>query len=255
MNDIKTISPDSSDSIGGQGFGYTDIVVLTDQTLVGEDSVVFVSPDVTTEITPVLKPMTAVYEISGIGTTGGIDTPIVLNEGATADYEVFYDKASLYAYGVNSLTKIYLHVRPEKNLNENSVLSFKYYYSNLIDSINLFLETPENKTLGSNILVKSGILVPVVVNAKIKPISGYTQADVIARTATAITDYLATFLLGQAVQSSDIVSVISGVIGVDSVNITDFELSIADEPTILQEIAPSLRQYLRCSSPTVTVEA
>ena len=255
VGDVKVITPDSADTIGGWDAGYSDVIIQTASEIVAEDMVPFISSSETTEIIPILKPMTSVYEISGTGATAGIETPVVLAEGLTGDYELVVDKGSVYAYGTSSLSKVILHPRPEINLKPNSILSFKYYYQDLINSIDLFLKQPENKIVGSSVLVKSGVPVPVLITAGIKVVPGYTQSDVISRATLAIQSFLDSFLLGQAVQSSDVVSVISSTEGVDSVNIATFKMSIASEPTTyVSALNPSTRQYLIYGSATIQVE-
>lgn len=253
VDDVEIITPDDSDFVRTSQIGAIDVIILNNDPITAEEDLPYVNSVVTTQLVPSYLPLLNIGVLTGEGVTGGA---VTLTEGATGDFEVVYDTFSDYRRSQIEKSRIILHTTKLKN---DSMINLKYDTSAMVASVQSFLEREENKAIGSNIIVKMGIKLPALVAAKIRLVPGYTSSAVITDIKAALKTYFDSLLLDNDIQSSDVISVITAVSGVDSVNVPDFKLSLASSPTeVVQEIVAGKQEYIRLAdeptNPDITVE-
>lgn len=248
--DVQVISARDSDSVRAQYGGAIDVIVLDETKTAQTEAFSFVSPTATSLIIPTFKPLIGVIQITGYDTG---DNQVVLQPGV--DYDVVLDTYSINRRSDEESSKILLHIT-SFTPQDNTLLTVDYYYSASIPNIQTFLNLDENKVFGSNVLVKMGIEIPVNVTAKVSLLPGYNSTSVIDNVQTALSNHFNGLLLGDDVQSSDVIAVIAGVAGVDSVDVSTFLFARASAPAVsLSEVAANRQEYIRLNTATITVGA
>ena len=253
--DIKVIAPTDPESVRAQFGGAIDVVVLDEeQTPITDEEHIFVSVVGTPRIYPTFKPIMSVTNVElGEGYTAGVTGPVTLVEGVTGDYEVFYDIYSVNRRSDIDSSFIALHINSCVPT-EPSTVTINYTIAASIAAIQDFLDLDDNKVLGSDVLVKAGIEIPVDITADIRIFSGYNSTTVTASISSALTTLFDAKLLDEDTQASDVISVITNVAGVDSVDLSTFVMAKATAPAIdLDEIVCNKQEYARLGAATITV--
>ena len=252
--DVKVIAGRDSDAIRSQYGGSIDVVILDEVKTAIVESVTFVNTATTTQFVPTFRPLVEMTSISGTNTSGAV----VLTEGPLGDYEVLYDTYSIYRGSIYENSKVVLHYNATNHggdaLVDGSALTVEYLYTYNVPAIQSYFNEDENNVLGSDVIAKSAkkILANVTATAKVFP--GYSLTSVQTAIAAALTTYFNALLLDADIQSSDVISIITGVSGVDSVNVATFSLARASNPGVsLQEILVNRSEYIRGSTFTITV--
>lgn len=244
VDDMAIIGPNDSESVRNQFGGAIDIVVLNEQYVESEESV----PYGTATFVPVFMPLTSVTEIIGID-SGDVQQTLVLG----TDYDVTLDTFSINNRSRSELSHVDLHITSFTQ-KVNSALTIRYKNSQLVRIINAFLEQEIYAIVGSDVLVKLAIPIPVNITADIRIIPSYESTVVQAAVETAITDLLNGKLLDDDLQSSDVITVIGNVDGVDSIDLDTFVMAAQSAPLVpLDEVRANKQYYIRAGTITVTV--
>jgi uncharacterized phage protein gp47/JayE len=143
-----------------------------------------------------------------------------------------------------------------------------YTYYAIIDTIQTFLQNPQNCILGNTVnkssaiediaLVKKAIEKPTVVSASITIKSGYDADTVINQGETNINNYMNNLLLGKQLAESDIVGILENTEGLDTVslplNAFNYQSDLGVEAVVTGGIlSPNRNEYIRASTITVVV--
>ena len=258
VEDVKIISGRDADAVRAQYGGTVDVIVLDEAQTPVTESFVFVNTATTTELVPTFKPLMGVSSITGTGVTGVDNVDVVLNEGATADFEVAYDTYSINRRSSIESSKVLLHydaaAHGDTPLLEGSLLNTEYLYTANVPNIQNFFASDDNNVLGSDVMVKAGIEIPVNVTANIKIFPGYNSTSMVTSVTAALTTFFNSLLLDADIQASDVIAAIANVTGVDSVDITTFSLARVSNPGVpLQEILVNRQEYVRMQNAYITV--
>jgi len=98
-------------------------------------------------------------------------------------------------------------------------ITIVYSYNSLIESLQSYMEDDSRKVLGTDILVKGAIPRQIDVACTIRVLPGYTATDIITDTTTTLTEFLNSYTIGEEVQQSDVLAVITNTTGVDDVTV------------------------------------
>ena len=134
-----------------------------------------------------------------------ISPPVGLVIGIDKDLGVF--GGSLQAFD-----KIVLDTDP-------TGLVLGYQTNKLVADLQSFVEQPENKIFGSDVLIRAASVVDIDIILSIRVLSGHTPSTVSAQVESEITQFIANLNIGQSLEQSDILAVAVGVPGVDRVNL------------------------------------
>ncbi len=120
-------------------------------------------------------------------------------------------------------------------------VSILYSYNSLVESAQAYMEAPSRKVLGTDLLINAAFARRINVECTVRLLSGFTASDVTTSVTTNIQTALNAYQIGEEVQQSDIVAVITGTSGVDDVTIPLelFEESV-DTGTIEQDSSGNL---------------
>jgi len=242
--DMAIIGPTDEEANRAHFGGALDIVILTDQTIASEET----ADVTTTQFFPTFLPLVDVTEIRGIDSG---DVEQVLVEGT--DYTVVIDDFSENRRSYQEQSRIDISISsfvPKVG----SVLTIRYRNNELVRIIQSFLLNEDYLIIGSDPLVKAGIQVDVNVTADIRVIPGFDSTTVQDAAEQAVQDLLDAKLLDDDAQSSDIVTAIGNVEGVDSIDLGTFSMAKASDPgTPLDEILANKQEYMRADTIAITV--
>lgn len=245
VDDMEIITPTDPEATRAQFSGELDITILSGNVIESQET----TPSTTLVFNPIFLPLTGVTEITGVEDI--TDAVITLTPGT--DYDVIVDTFSPLSRSYIEKSRINLHVTTF-TVKPASVFTIRYNNSEIIRVIQAFLTDPENEILGADVLVKLAIEVLVNLAADIRIIPGFDPTTVQANVEAAVESFFAAKLLGDDVQVSDIVTVIGGVDGVDSVDLTTLFMAKASAPlTQLQEVLANKQEYLRAGAIVITV--
>jgi uncharacterized phage protein gp47/JayE len=245
IDDMEIIAPSDPEASRAQFGGEIDITILSGNVVGSQET----AASTTTTFYPTFLPVVSVSEITGVENI--TDTVKVLVP--STDYDVILDTYSPLSRSYQEKSRINLHVTSFV-VKPASVFTIRYYNSELVRVIQSFLNDPQNEVLGTDLLVKLAIVIPVNITADIRIIPGYDPTVVQAAASDAVITLFNAKLLGDDVQVSDIVTAMGNVAGVDSVDFTTFKMAKASEPTnYVQEIQANKQEYLRSGTITVTV--
>lgn len=248
VGDVKIITPDDIDYARTKEPGSIDVIILSDNRVTAEEDLPFISPAVTTKLTPTFLPLMGVSSLEGVGVSG--DTQTLL---PTTDYDVVYDTYSDYRRSQNELSRINLHITSFVPKND-SMIHLVYETSSLVAVVQAYFERDENKAIGADLMVKMGMEIPAAVTGTVKLIPGYTPSAVKEEIENALVDHFAALLLDDDVQVSDVLAVIANVTGVDSVDVPGFILALAETPTVpVQEITANKQEYIRLAKANINL--
>ncbi len=90
-------------------------------------------------------------------------------------------------------------------------------YNSLIESLQSYMEDDTRKILGADLLIKAAKARQIDIGATIRLLSGYVASAVITSVNTALTQFLNGYAIGEEVQQSDVVAIITSTTGVDDV--------------------------------------
>jgi uncharacterized phage protein gp47/JayE len=199
LSDSEVIPFDDPDAIRNQSSSSLDIIVLSDSTA----RVTEVFP-AGTSLTPTYRPLTSVISVT------------ILPSTAVTDYSVNIDNSSIYRRSTRDLSSI--AIGSNVSFLSTDSMSVEYEYADDVYNIQSFLDSPENKILGSDVMVKLAIPVTVRVKFSMKVLPGYNFATVKSQVITAVQAHFDGLLIGDGTQASDIISAAYTVEGVDYIN-------------------------------------
>jgi uncharacterized phage protein gp47/JayE len=245
VDDMEIITPTDPEAARAQFSGELDITVLSGSAIQSQET----TSHTTTVFNPAFLPLTSVNEITGIEDV--TDNVKVLVEGP--DYDIIFDTFSPLSRSFQEKSRVNLHVTSFV-VKPGSIFTIKYGNSELVRIIQSFIADAQNEILGADVLVKLAISVPVNISADIRIIPGFDPATVQTDTEDAVNEFFNSKLLGDDVQVSDVVTVMGSTPGVDSVDLTTFEMAKASAPSLfLQEVLANKQEYLRAGTVVITV--
>lgn len=245
VDDIEIITPTDPEASRAQFGGEVDITILTSNYIGSEET----TSSSTVTFYPAFLPLIGITEIIGI--EDGTDNEITLVP--STDYDVIIDTYSPLSRCYIEKSRVSFHVSSFV-VKSGSLFTIRYQNSEIIRVIQSYLSDPNNSVLGSDVLVKLAIEIPVNLSADIRIIPGYDPDTVKSDAESAVQSSLNTNLLGDDVQLSDLITVIGSVDGVDSVDLSTIEMARADNPLVfLQEVLANKQEYIRAGTIAVTV--
>jgi uncharacterized phage protein gp47/JayE len=245
VDDMDIITPTDPEATRAQFSGELDITILSGISIESQET----AAHTTTTFTPTFRPLISVNSITGIEDI--TNNVITMVEGP--DYDVIIDTFSPLSRSFIEKSRINFHVTTF-TVKPGSVFTILYSNSELVRIIQSFIADAQNEILGADVLVKLAISVPVNISADIRIIPGFDPATVQADTEDAVNEFFNSKLLGDDVQVSDVVTVMGSIPGVDSVDLTTFEMAKASAPSLfLQEVLANKQEYLRAGTVVITV--
>lgn len=127
-----------------------------------------------------------------------------------------------------------------------------YFVNDNVNRTQVFLDDPERKILGSDVLVKEAITVLVNIVFRLVVSSGFSKSVVQANVQNAVTQLISTLGIGVGLEQSDVLRVITNVTGVDRVDLpmTRFDRGVAGQ---LNVIPANANEVLRVGSVVVNL--
>lgn len=256
VDDVDVVGPYDPESVRNQFGGAIDVVILNDQSVQAVETYAYAGPS-TVQLIPTFLPLIRVNAIDGVD---ALDNPITLIGptdgvgigGPGSDYDVILDTTGPNAGSYFENSKIVLH--PTTNIPKSgSSLNVTYQNNELVRIIQSYFDIDDNRVVGSDVLVKSGIKINCVVEADIRVIPGYTVSTIINNAVAAVEALFNSKMLDDDIQASDIIGKITEVEGIDYVDVSTFKLALASAPTVgLEEVVANKQEYVRASSVTIT---
>jgi uncharacterized phage protein gp47/JayE len=256
--DVQVIGHSDPDVIRDQFGGEVDVVTLSANSQDAVETYAYVNSVTTTQLVPTFRPLLSVSSITGVDAGAA---PITLIGpalgyglgGAGSDYDVILDTAGPYAGSYVENSMIVLH--PTTNVpGDGTTLTVTYQNNDLIRVMQAFFNLEDNMVIGSDLLVKAGVKIPIDITASIRIIPGYTSTTVQTDVQSSVSSHFTAQLLGNDVQESDVITVIGNVPGVDYVDVPTFLMALATDPLVgIQQANAGKNQYLRASSVTVNI--
>jgi uncharacterized phage protein gp47/JayE len=130
-------------------------------------------------------------------------------------------------------------------------VTITYTYNNLVRRLQVALETDDFEVEGRDLLFKEGTAVPIILNAQLKVLSGFSSSAVLNAVRTAILNFFGTLGLGDPVQGSDIQGVVRQVSGVDNFIFTRLTRSTVPSGTADININPN--EYATLATGDLTI--
>lgn len=96
-------------------------------------------------------------------------------------------------------------------------ITILYSYNSLIESLQTYMEGDTRKILGADLLIKGAKPRQIDIGCTIRLLSGYVASKIIIDVTTALSIFLDSYTIGEEVQQSDILSIITDTTGVDDV--------------------------------------
>jgi phage-related baseplate assembly protein len=211
VEDVSVVGPNDPEMQRNQYGGSVDVYIL------GNNNIGIVEQQIYSSLVGYLEiahtPAHSVSIVSGI--VSGLPHTFTLGVEA-----VFVKDVGLFAGSISEDSRITFPtlVKPD----DGTQVSITLTYDSLIPTLQNLINLPENNILASDILLRECIDVVVDVYAELVLFSGYTPSVVAAAVKTAVTTYLDSTKLGISVISSELVSIITGIDGVDSVKLSTF---------------------------------
>lgn len=221
--DVAVLPSDHPDCFLPYVPGYVDIFCITENSLVVTDIATYISTGLLLTKHP-LKRILSIYLLDNQGN--------VVSE--VTNYSILWD-TSLYRYSV--LEKTYINI-PDATIGQHYKVTYEYY-SDIYNLQNL-INAPENRIIGSNVLIRYGEKLNLSVIMRVKPLVGYGFSEIATSIQNAILNYVNALKFGDKIEISDIYS-IAYVQGVDY--ITDLVMKINNETVNM--VVPKVYQYIR----------
>jgi|GEM_PF-6549739 len=244
VRDIKVLDFKDTEFSRERINGAVDIIVITDQTAIATEKFVYFSTLSNYRLShqPVVKNDRNVI-LSYINEQGETVILEMDTDTETKDYKIIYDLSGMFAYSPKANTYIDLH--PRHSIPDGTVMTIQYEYYNLVESIQDFVTSEENKIVGHDVLVRHAF--PKVVNIKVtvKLLTGYFISDVGPQIKDKLILEFKKFKIGQMLQRSDLIDWIYQVEGVDSINLNTLEP--------LSDVFPLPLEYLVTSQDNIVV--
>ena len=209
--DTNVIGP-TDPEMRRQDAGAVDVILLNDDTVQSEEGL----PVATTTVIPAYLPLISVVEILGVDILD-VQKTLVLG----TDYSVTVDNFSQYARSWKELSHVDINIT-SFTPKPNSILTFRYTNSQIARVVQAFLENDANWIIGSDPLAKLSRRVDSDVTANIRIFPGYDPTTTAANVSDAIKAHFDAQLLDGDVQSSDVITVIGSIAGVDFVDLSTF---------------------------------
>jgi uncharacterized phage protein gp47/JayE len=157
------------------------------------------------------------------------------------------DTTSVYAGSTRAQSKIVWSTPPSTPYTVN------YTYDENVSQLQTLVETPEFDFAGSDVMIKEGTQIDIDVSCSIKISQGYTDSVVVANVITAVTNAISAYRLDEDVEQSDILSVITGVAGVDQVVLPLSKFNKSTLTGVASTIAISGKEFARLNAITIGV--
>ena len=120
-------------------------------------------------------------------------------------------------------------------------ISILYSYNSLVESLQVFMEADNRKVLGADILINAAFSRRINLECTVRLLPGFTASTVSTSVSTNVNTALNSYQIGEEVQQSDIVAIITGTSGVDDVTLPlDLFEESNDTGTIVQDISGNL---------------
>jgi len=154
--------------------------------------------------------------------------PIV--PGIIASPILSYDKdESVFAGSIRAKDTITFSIDPTGS-------TVDYQVNNLISKVQTYTDDPARKILGADVLIKEAITVLIDVIFKIQTLSGFSPSVVKTNVESALTKFVSSLGIGQSLEESDVIRVVTTVPGVDRVNLPFSKFDAASGPSILDPV-------------------
>jgi hypothetical protein len=211
--DVKVATADSAlAAFSRKDIGAVDIYVrgLVSTQIIGETYIVPTSSS--PEFVVANQPLDILSE-STFTLTGSSTGALTKN----VHYTIVQDSSTLAGSTQGRDKFVFLNAGQTNYVQFGEVITATYSYNSLINLLQNFMNDPSRKVLGANMLVKSAKPRQIDTTCAISVLSGTTSDTAISNVVLAVTNKLNSYSIGEQVQQSDILSVISGATGVDDV--------------------------------------
>lgn len=217
--------------------GAVDLWVKGDAVLQTTENVAFLG---IAQIHPVsTPPLVTVVSVSSGGTT--------YVEGT--DYEVVYDDSGFS--GSTRATDGVVFLPGGSAPAVGAVVTIVYSYNSLIREMQVGFQDPDVLALGSDLLIRQGVQVPIAVSARIRVLAGFSPTSVIAAAQVALVAYIDGLGMGAPVEASDLQAVVRAISGVDNFIID--RLTPTDIPAGTDDVQIDPNQYATLSTANLTL--
>lgn len=98
-------------------------------------------------------------------------------------------------------------------------ISIWYSYNSLVESLQIYMNSDSRKVLGADLLINGAFARLINIECTIRLLSGFTSSTVSASVVENLQTTLNSYQIGEEVQQSDIIAVITGTSGVDDVTV------------------------------------
>jgi hypothetical protein len=166
-------------------------------------------------------------------------------------YTVYYDKDSIYRRSAREMS----YVRILDGLVAGDTVTVVYHVNPDVPFVQSFMESPDNKVIGSDVLVKSGISVGVKVEADITIVPGSDFDATKAAVESLLDAYFSDMKLGDDVQKTDVINVIYDSSSVDFVDTSTFRLKriMGDGSEVdMEQVTVNKNEYVVLVDRTIT---
>lgn len=245
VDDVQIIGPADTEMRRLWDPGAVDVIILSSSSVESEESV----PATTAVYTPVYLPLTEFrpIEIKGLDS---LDAEHILVAGT--DYLLTVDTVSNMARSYRELTAIQFNIStfvPKVG----SFLTLRYNNNQIVRVVQSFLGAESNLIVGANPLVKSARNVGVTLTADVKIFPSFSTTVIQSQIQTALTNKSNSMLLGDDLQSSDIISIIGNISGVDFIDLATFSMIDSRSATASSNIVAGRDEIVRITSMTINV--
>jgi hypothetical protein len=128
----------------------------------------------------------------------------------------------------------------------------QFQVNDLISEAQNYIDDPARKMLGADILVKEAILADIDVICQIALLSGYSFTTVKTNVENVISQFISTMTIGQSLQLSDIIRIVTEVAGVDKVTIPFQKFNRTTETSTLDTVVAEANEVFRSGTITAT---
>ena len=131
-------------------------------------------------------------------------------------------------------------------------VTISYFVNDNVRVVQEYLDDPDRKILGSDVLVKEVQVVLVNVIFKITVLSGFSKSVVATNVQNEVTQFISTLGVGQSLEQSDVLRIATNVAGVDRVDLpmTQFDRG-GTTPQQLKVIEAAANEVLRVNTVAV----
>ena len=120
-------------------------------------------------------------------------------------------------------------------------ISILYSYNSLVESVQAYMEADSRKILGTDLLINASFARRINVECTVRLLPGFVGATVSTDVKTNLDTALNAYQIGEEVQQSDIIAVITNTTGVDDVTVPlDLFVESSDTGNVIQDATGNL---------------